>query len=92
VQPVFYDGASGSSNRIAGLRLLFAMKKITSFLFTYQSTFSPTPPPIHTFIENKDQTRVQPDGDRAVETIFPGYFDCQSRSIFSAAVGSKITN
>jgi hypothetical protein len=63
------------------LGLFFAVKN-RPILFTHQSTFSPTPPPIETFIENKDQPGIRPDGDRAVEAIFLGYFDYQSRSIF----------
>jgi hypothetical protein len=41
-------------------------------------------PPYRGFVANKELTAIQPDGHRAVESLFSRFFDLESRSIFSA--------
>jgi len=83
------DHFSGVRNRS---RTFATGQEITSLLFTHQSTFCLPHPPIETFVENKDQTPIRPDGRPSGRSPFSGYFASQSRSIFSPALDSKITN
>jgi len=51
----------------------------------------PTPPPFDAFVENKGQTAIRPNVDRAVEDLFSCFFDLESRSIFSAVPIANFT-
>jgi hypothetical protein len=46
--------------------------------------FFGTPPPLGTFVANKDQTAIRPSGDRAVEVAFSRSIALESVSIFFA--------